>query len=241
MGNDKWELEMAPARNQSPSVIYVCLAIKTFLGGKIRENPYIFYLSLACYTSLAGTTRRHNVSFARKNEVQASHSTERKIDMKIVRKKLPLFAPFAVVLLGASCVFAQANQETESRVTMKDLPAPVQAKVKEVSKGAVIRGLSKEVENGQTFYEVELKVKGHNRDTLIDPTGNVVEIEEQVELATLPPEVKSAIIKQAGKGRITMVESISKGDSVVAYEAHVKTAGKMSEIKVDATGKPITK
>jgi hypothetical protein len=71
--------------------------------------------------------------------------------MKIVRKELPLFAPLAIVLLGASCAIAQAKQETESKVTMKDLPAPVQAKVKELSKGAVMRGLSKEVENGQTF------------------------------------------------------------------------------------------
>ena len=161
--------------------------------------------------------------------------------MKIVRKGIPLFAPFAVVLLAASCAIAQARQETESKVTMKDLPAPVQAKVKELSKGAVMRGLSKEVENGQTFYEVELRLNGHNRDALIDPAGNVVEIEEQVPLASLPPEVKSAIVRQAGKGRITLVESISKGDSVVAYEAHVKTAGKMSEIKVDTAGKPVTK
>jgi uncharacterized membrane protein YkoI len=161
--------------------------------------------------------------------------------MKIVRKELPLFAPLAVVLLGASCAIAQAKQETERKVTMKDLPAPVQAKVKELSKGAVMRGLSKEVENGQTFYEVELRVNGHNRDALIDPAGKVVEIEEQAPLASLPPEVKSAIVRQAGKGRIMLVESISKGNSVVAYEAQISTAGKRSEIKVDTTGKPITK
>jgi len=160
--------------------------------------------------------------------------------MKIVRKELPLFAPLAVVLLGASCAIAQAKQETESKVTMKDLPAPVQAKVKELSKGAFMRGLSKEVENGQTFYEVELRVNGHNRDALIDPAGKVVEIEEQAPLASLPPEVKSAIVRQAGKGRIMLVESISKGNSVVAYEAQISTAGKKSEIKVDTTGKPIT-
>src|SRR5262245_58715919 len=158
--------------------------------------------------------------------------------MKIFRKELSLLAPLAVILLGASCAIAQARQEMESKVTMKDLPAPVQAKVKELSKGAVMRGLSKEVENVQTFYEVELKVNGHNRDALIDPAGNVIEIEEQVPLASLSPEVKSAIVKQAGKGRIILVESISKENSVVAYEAHVKIMGKMSEIKVDTAGRP---
>jgi hypothetical protein len=166
---------------------------------------------------------------------------ERKIAMEIVRKKLPLVASLAVVLLGASCAIAQAKQETESKVTMKDLPSPVQAKVKELSKGAVRRGLSKEVENGQTFYEVELRVNGRNRDALIDSAGKVVEIEEQVPLASLPPAVKSAIVKQAGIGKIVFVESVSKENSVVAYKAHVKTAGKMSEIKVDNSGNPITK
>ena len=161
--------------------------------------------------------------------------------MKIVHRALPLFAPLAVILLGTSCAIAQAKQETERRVTMKDLPAPVQATVKKESKGAVIRGLSKEVKNGQTFYEVELKVNGRTRDALIDPAGKVIEIEEQVPLSSLPPAVKSAIVKQAGKGRIMLVESVSKENSVVAYEAHVKTAGKMSEIKVNTDGKPITK
>jgi hypothetical protein len=169
-----------------------------------------------------------------------AHYSERKFAMKIVQKPLYLFAPLAVVLIGASCAIAQVKQETESKVTMKDLPAPVQATVKELSKGAIRRGLSKEVENGQTFYEVELKVNGRNKDALIDPAGKVIEIEEQVLLASLPPAVKSAIVKQAGKGRIMLVESVSKGNSVVAYEAHVKTAGKMSEIKVDTDGKPIT-
>jgi hypothetical protein len=169
------------------------------------------------------------------------HSSERKFAMKIIQRALPLFAPLAVVLLGTSCAIARAKQETESKVTMKDLPAPVQATVKELSKGAVMRGLSKEVGNGQTFYEVELKVNGRNRDALIDPAGNVMEIEEQVPFASLPPAVKSAIVKQAGKGRIMLIESVSKGNSVVAYEAHVKTAGKMSEIKVDTDGKAITK
>ena len=42
--------------------------------------------------------------------------------------------------------------------------------------------------------------------------------------------------KQAGKGKITFVESVTKGSSVVAYEAKIKTAGKTSEIKVSPEG-----
>jgi uncharacterized membrane protein YkoI len=124
---------------------------------------------------------------------------------------------------------------------MKDLPEAVRKTVQEQSKGATIRGLAKEVEKGQTFYEAELKVNGHNKDVLIDPTGAVVEIEEEVALSSLPPDVKATIQKAAGKGKITAVESITKNNTLEAYEAHVSKAGKKSEIKVGPDGKLITK
>jgi uncharacterized membrane protein YkoI len=130
-------------------------------------------------------------------------------------------------------------QETERPARMKDLPQAVQATVREQSRGATVRGISIETENGQTFYEASLKVKGRVRDVLIDAGGNVVEIEEQVTLASLPPAARAEIVKQAGKGRILTVESITKNNAIIAYEAHVKTAGKNSEIKVDPDGKPL--
>lgn len=141
---------------------------------------------------------------------------------------------FAVCLVPASLA-----QETEKRVRMKDLPAPVQATVKEVSKGATLRGLAMETENGKTYYEAELMVKGHSKDVTIDPDGKIVTIEEQVTMASLPAAAKAEILKQAGKGKILLVESITENNSIVAYEAHVKTAGKISEVKVDPNGNPV--
>lgn len=143
---------------------------------------------------------------------------------------------------GACCALLAGTalaQETERPAQMKDLPQAVQATVREQSRGAVVRGLSIETEKGQTFYEASLKVKGRNRDVLIDADGNVVEIEDQITLASLPPAARAEIVKQAGKGRILTVESITKNNTIVAYEAHVKTAGKISEIKVDPDGKPL--
>lgn len=146
------------------------------------------------------------------------------------------------LLFGLSLVLS-ANafaQNSEKPVTMKDLPEAVRKTVQEQSKGAALRGLAKEVEDGKTFYEAEFKVNGHNRDVLIDPSGAVVEIEEQVALSSVPAEVKATILKNAGKGKITAVESITKNDILEAYEAHVTRAGKKSEIKVAVDGKLIT-
>jgi hypothetical protein len=44
---------------------------------------------------------------------------------------------------------------------------------------------------------------------------------------------------KAGKGEIVTVESITKHDKLVAYEATILTMGKRSEIQVDPEGKPL--
>lgn len=140
---------------------------------------------------------------------------------------------FSACLLCAGSVRAQ---ESERPVKMKDLPEAVQKTVREQSVGAKLRGLSKEVEDGKTFYEAELRVGAHNKDVLIDPSGAVVEIEEQVALSSLPAAVKEQIKKQASGGKLGVIESITKDGAVVAYEAHVKKAGKSLEIKVAPDG-----
>ena len=135
-------------------------------------------------------------------------------------------------ILTIGFLFSASEQDTETRVKMKDLPAAVQKTVLEQSKGATVRGLTKEVEDGKTFYELELKVNGHTKDVLMDPAGAIVTIEEQVTLASLPAAVRTAFETQAGKAKILLVESITQNNAIVAYEAHLKKAGKESEIKV---------
>ena len=128
----------------------------------------------------------------------------------------------------------------EQRIKRRDLPAAVARTAAIESRGAKVRGYSTERENGQTFYEVETSVKGHHRDVLIDSSGTVFEVEEQVQLAALAAPVRNGLMAAAGKGRVTGVESITKGGRIVAYEARVNTNGKRSEVSVDPDGKPIS-
>src|SRR5437867_6190605 len=113
----------------------------------------------------------------------------------------------------------------EQKVKMSDLPKAVQKTVQEQSKGATVRGLSKEVEDGKTYYEVEMTVDGHGKDVTIDGAGTVVEVEEEVALSSLPPAVKSALEKKAGAGKIVKIESVTKGSAIVAYEAKIEEGG----------------
>jgi uncharacterized membrane protein YkoI len=136
--------------------------------------------------------------------------------------------------LSLSTAFAQ-----EQRIQMKDLPPAVQKTVREQSQGGRVRGLSKELDQGKTVYEAELLIQGKSKDMLIDETGAVIETEEQVALNSLPAAVRTALRKAAGKGRITLVEAVSKNGALAFYEAHVNTRGKVTEIKVSPDGQPL--
>jgi hypothetical protein len=143
------------------------------------------------------------------------------------------------VLLGSIALVATGALGQEKKIQRSDLPPAVEDTVAVESRGAVIRGFSMENENGQTYYEAEMTVNGHGRDVLIDKSGAVVEVEEQVPLESLSAAVKEGLQAKAGKGKIVKVESISKHDRLVAYEAKVLTGTKKGEIQVRPDGKPL--
>ena len=130
-------------------------------------------------------------------------------------------------------------QDQEKKIKRGDLPPAVEKTVVEQSRGASIRGFSQEKENGQTFYEAELIVNGQSKDVLMNVDGAVVEVEEQVSIASLPPAVRDALQAKAGSGKLVKVESLTKKGKLVAYEAQILTNGKKSEVQVDRDGKPL--
>lgn len=142
-----------------------------------------------------------------------------------------------VVLLTIAAVVAAPLAAQERKITRRELPPAVERTVVTQSQGATIRGFSEEKEDGRTFYEMELRVNGRTRDVTMDSSGAVIMIEEEVELASLPAAVQTALKGAAGAGRITLVESVTKGGKIVFYEAHVTTDGNETEIKVGPDGK----
>lgn len=142
---------------------------------------------------------------------------------------------FAVLSLEA----ALAAQENEKKIQRSDLPAAVEKTVAAQSQGATIKGFSQEQENGQTYYEAEMMVGGHTKDVLITKDGSVAEVEEQVEFDSLPAAVKEGLQNKAAHGKIVKVESLTKHDRIVAYEAKVQADGKKKEIQVGFDGKPL--
>ena len=98
----------------------------------------------------------------------------------------------SMLIAGVSLALA-----AEKRVRLQDLPEAVQKAAASQTSGAVVHGYSQETENGQTMYEVETTTAGRSKDLLFDASGNVVEVEQQVDLAKLPNSVQDGLKKAA--------------------------------------------
>ena len=144
----------------------------------------------------------------------------------------------AATVIASFAMAARLNAE-EKKINRSDLPSAVEKTVAEQSQGATVKGFSKEVEDGKTIYEVELTVNGHGKDIAMDAQGSVVEVEEEVDMKSLPSTVQDGLTKAAGKGTISKVETLTKKGKLVAYEAVVKTGTKQSEIQVGPDGKKL--
>ncbi len=136
-------------------------------------------------------------------------------------------------------LLAVNSSAQEKKIKRSDLPPAVEKTVAAQSAGATIRGFSTEKENGQTLYEAEMTVNGHSKDVSMTADGSIVEVEEQVALDSLLPEVKTGLQAKAGNGKILKVESLTQKNKLVAYEAKVETNGKRSEVQVGPDGKAL--
>jgi hypothetical protein len=149
-----------------------------------------------------------------------------------------LFFRFFVAVLAVGLTFSIA-QAQEKKLKRDQLPPAVEKTVATESQGATIKGFATEVENGRRLYEAELTVNGHSKDISMDRTGKIVEVEEEVSMDSLPSTVQDALKKAAGSGTIGMVESLTKNGKLVAYEGHVTTGKKRSEIQVGPNGEKL--
>jgi hypothetical protein len=142
----------------------------------------------------------------------------------------------ALVSMVALFSLAEAS---EKKITRAQLPPAVAKTLDEHSRGATVKGLSAETSEGKTVFEAELSVDGHATDILIDGQGNIIELEEEVAFASLPPAVKDGLTRAAGKGTLEKVESLTKKGTLVAYEAVVRDGTRTREVQVGPDGKKL--
>lgn len=144
-------------------------------------------------------------------------------------------ACMASVCMGMSLIATAAD----TKINKSDLPPAVQKTAEKQSQGSTVRGYSKDKEDGKLEYEVQMTSNGHSKDVTIAPDGQLMEIEEEVTLESLPGAAKSGLQAKAGRGQIIKVESLTKHGALVAYEAQIQTGKKHSEIQVGPNGEKL--
>ena len=142
--------------------------------------------------------------------------------------------PVATLLAVAAVCFGE-----EKKIQRSDLPPAVEKALQGQLEGATVKGFSREKEDGKVVYEAELMVQGHSKDIQFSGDGQVQEVEEEVVFETLPAEVKAGLTIRSKGGKIAKVESLTKQDKLVAYEAVVERNGKKSEIQVGPKGEKL--
>ena len=142
------------------------------------------------------------------------------------------------VTVVAMVAMAAITHAFVQKTTLNNLPPAVKATVDAESKGATVKGISSERENGKTVYELETLVNGRTRDLMIDAAGKVYLVEEQLDIDKAPPAVKAAL---EAKGKIVALESVLENGKT-RYEGQVQTKGGTKvAVEVDADGKPYKK
>lgn len=145
----------------------------------------------------------------------------------------------AILIAALTLTLAAFAEQPEKKIRRADLPAAVEKSVAAQSQGATVKRISQEKEKGHTYYEAEMIFNGHSKDVLMDEDGRVVEVEEQVAIDSLPDAVKAGLHSKAGTGQIVKVESLTKHNKLVAYEAIVQSNENKREIQIGPDGKPL--
>src|SRR3990172_5700352 len=124
----------------------------------------------------------------------------------------------AVVFLAVgSCGSAWAQEDQEAKIEKKDVPAVVLAAFAKAFPKATVKGYAKEMEKGQTMYEVECVEGKTHRDVTFAPDGKLLMVEEEVEMSQVPEAVRQALEKKFPKAKVDIAEKITDGKTV-AYE-----------------------
>jgi uncharacterized protein (DUF39 family) len=126
----------------------------------------------------------------------------------------------------------------EKKIKIEDLPKAVSKAAKKAFPEAKIVGASKETEDGETMYEVEMKLDGKSIDLAIEEDGEIEEIEKEIEVEDLPRAVINAARKKFPNGKIEKVEEVSDEDDNVVYELSIEIKeGETVEVVFSPNGK----
>ncbi|MFQ6036713.1 MAG: PepSY-like domain-containing protein [Sedimentisphaerales bacterium] len=126
--------------------------------------------------------------------------------------------------------------EIERQVTEVEVPKAALAALTKMAAGAVIYEFAEEIEHGSTFYEGSWKKpSGANVDVIVTPTGDLVEIEEQVSADQVP----AATLKTARKAAGRKAKLAFEKKTMILYEVKFQKGGLGYELLLSPDGRRV--
>ena len=141
-----------------------------------------------------------------------------------------------LIATGMFVAAALSSSAEEKKLTRAQLPAAVATTADREAQGATIKSFATEREHGKKVYEAETLLDGHTRDLQIAADGTLNEVEEEIEMRTLPAPVRDSILAKAKGATVVKVESLTKKGTLVAYEASTLRNGRKGEVQVGPAG-----
>jgi uncharacterized membrane protein YkoI len=186
------------------------------------------------------------IAFGKGRRLQRPPSQKQENDMRILVGGLAACVVAALVLLAPA---AQGQDKTKDKDKPKveklkpeQLPEKVRKAVDKRFPGATFRQITREIEEGNVVFDIELTLKGRKYEMDVKEDGTVIDIEQEVSPKDLPRAVTQAVEARYPKSTIKEVMEISKVNGTQEtrdhYEVILTTAdGQMVEVEISLTGK----
>jgi len=143
---------------------------------------------------------------------------------------------FAPLLLIGLITSASLANDSQVDIPLALVPKAVMEAVKKKFPEATPESASKGVEDGQPFYDVQVKLKARNAWITCDPQGHVLSVDREISFQELPKGVVGAVSKKYPKAAIRGVNEIVEGPETI-YDVALTFNGKKIVAVFEASGK----
>lgn len=158
--------------------------------------------------------------------------------------KLALTVCLAIVALAAGATAQEKKAAAPpkkaaapaKKLELKDLAPAIQKTIQDEAKGAEIKNIGKETEDGVAQYEVETMLNGKHRDFNVDTKGKLLLVEEETTMDSVPAPAKTAILKKVADGKLGMVELFKRAGETMYEAGYTSKDRKKHEVLVKADG-----
>ena len=155
--------------------------------------------------------------------------------LTLVLVTLLAIAPLAMAQTAKPAPAARPAPAAQAADPAAKLPAPILAAFKKSYPNATIKNVAKETEDGKTVWEVESVDNNLTRDIVYNPDGTIVDMEEQIAIASLPAAVTDFVKAKYPKATITLAEKTTAG-AKTWFELTLKGAA-VTSVEVTPDGK----